>query len=66
MHPDYVASSQVNDLALVSFDKTVDGPLVTLNTMPVTQYPSKLYVAGWGKTQAQFLEGDSSGSEDLM
>lgn len=65
-HSGYDELTFANDIALLNFASAVTSPQVSLSTISdPANFPATLYVAGWGLTEREYLNGDASLSQTL-
>lgn len=66
-HQDYSQSGYSNDIGLISFRNAVNAPTVALsNIVQESEMPNPLYVAGWGLTEREYLDGVRATSDKLI
>lgn len=66
-HQDYSVTAFSNDIGLVNFRNAINAPTVALsNIVQETNMPNPLYVAGWGLTEREYLEGVRATSDRLI
>lgn len=62
---DFNEFTSENDIGLIAFPTAINAESVALGTIAADQLPSPLYVAGWGKTEGEYLNTDNDVSEEL-
>ena len=65
-HESYDSRTFENDIGLIAYQNEIPADSVLLSTLTEDQIPSPLYVAGWGKTEVEYINGNRDVSEPLV
>lgn len=65
LHPDFSDVTLTNDVALIGLNRGTTTSPVVLSTLNEYQIPERLAVAGWGRTEIEYLNGDMAVSDAL-
>ncbi|KAI8105309.1 hypothetical protein M9435_000476 [Picochlorum sp. BPE23] len=65
-HENYNSISFQNDIGLLAYENEIPAQSVLLSTLREDQIPSPLYVAGWGKTEVEYTNGNEDIAEILQ